>query len=241
MKSTDSQTNPPSADMAAEYVLGVGSASERRAAESRIASEQEFSREVALWEARFMPLIGEIAPVKVPEYVWARISSALDFPAKARMEPSRQSGFWESLAFWRWLASGAFAAAAAFAVVLINTPRSVTPVESPAIVSTLADDHGVPGFVAIVDRGKASMTITPLASAPTDGRAQELWLIPEGQAPISLGLLDAKRAQVVKIPDAVLADIRTGALFAVTLESPEGAPHAAPAGPIIAKGGMALL
>ena len=240
MNTTDSQTLPPS-DMAAEYVLGVLGARERRAVESRIASEPEFSREVAFWESRFMPLIGEITAVPVPDYVWARIHSALKLPAKARVEAPRQSGLWDSLAFWRWLASGAFAAAAACAVVLLNAPTSVTSTVSSPMVSTLADDNGVPGFVAIVDRSTSSMTITPLASAPTDGRAQELWLIPEGRAPISLGLLDAKRAQIVKIPDTMLADIRAGALFAVSLESPEGAPHAAPAGPIIAKGGVALL
>ena len=94
---------------------------------------------------------------------------------------------------------------------------------------------------AVVDLTTASMTITPLAGAPTDGRAQELWLIPQGQAPLSLGLLDATRAQVVRIPDSMLADVGADAVFAVTLESPQGAPHAAPAGPVIAKGGIALL
>lgn len=241
MNTLDSQTNPPPGDMAAEYVLGVLDASERRVARSRIASDSSFSSEVAFWESRFMPLIGEIAVVPVPEYVWARIHSALKLPVARPAKPQPNSGLWESLAFWRWLATGAFAAAAACAVVLFNAPQTVEPAVSPSMVSTLADDNGVPGFVAIVDRDKANMTITPLASAPTDGRAQELWLIPEGQAPISLGLLDATRAQIVKIPDQMLADIRAGALFAVTLESPEGAPHAAPAGPIIAKGGVALL
>lgn len=242
MNTIESQSTPPAGDLAAEYVLGVLDAHERRAAEARIASDLGFSREVALWESRFMPLIGEIASASVPDYVWARIRSALNLPEPSRAKVvTARPGIWDSLAFWRWLAGGAFAAAAACAVLLVNAPTSVVPVASQPIVSTLADDNGVPGFVAIVDRAKASMTITPLGSVPTDGRAQELWLIPEGQAPISLGLLDAKRAQIVKIPDTMLADIRAGALFAVTLESPEGAPHAAPAGPIIAKGGVALL
>ena len=240
MNTIDTQINPPPGDMAAEYVLGVLDARERRAAEARIASDTGFSRDVAFWESRFMPLLAEIPAVPVPDYVWVRIRSALGIaPAKRAGQP--RPGLWESLAFWRLLASGAFAAAAACAIVLFNAPRTVEPVASAPIVSTLADDNGVPGFVAIVDRAKASMTITPLASAPVDGRAQELWLIPEGRAPISLGLLDATRAQIVQIPDSLLAEIRGGALFAVTLESPEGAPHAAPAGPIIAKGGVALL
>ena len=242
MNTVDSQNSPPPGDMAAEYVLGVLDARERRAAETRIKADTAFSREIAFWESRLMPLIGEIAPMPVPDYVWVRIRSALKLPESA---PTRvvaeKPGIWDSLAFWRWLATGAFAAAAAFAVVVFNAPQTITPGATSQMVSTLADDAGVPGFVAIVDRDKARMTVTPLVAAPTDGRAQELWLIPEGQAAISLGLLDATRAQVVKIPEQLLADVRAGALFAVTLESPEGAPHAKAAGPIIAKGGVALL
>lgn len=241
MNTTENQITPPPGDMAAEYVLGVLDQAERRAAQARLESDAGFAREVAGWESRFMPLLAEIAAVPVPDYVWARIRSALNLPAMAPTRATTRPGLWESLNFWRWIASGAFAAAAAFAFVLFSAPRLVEQPPVAGMVSTLADDNGVPGFVAIVDRARSSLTITPLASAPTDGRAQELWLIPEGQAPRSLGLLDASRAQVVRIPDAMLADIRSGALFAVTLEPREGAPHAAPTGPIIAKGGVALL
>ncbi len=242
MNTVDRESSLPPGDMAAEYVLGVLNARERRAAETRIKGDLGFSREVAFWESRFMPLIGEIAPAPVPDYVWVRIRSALELPEPNQVRVvAKQPGIWDSLAFWRWLASGAFAAAAAFAVVVFNAPQTITPKVPTQMVSTLADDAGVPEFVAIVDQDKSSMTITPLVAAPNDGRAQELWLIPEGQAAISLGLLDATRAQIVKIPDQLLADVRAGALFAVTLESPEGAPHAKAAGPIIAKGGVALL
>ena len=41
---------------AAEYVLGVLGAEERRRAEFRIASEPRFAAEVAYWEARLGPL-----------------------------------------------------------------------------------------------------------------------------------------------------------------------------------------
>jgi anti-sigma-K factor RskA len=241
MNTTDQQIPPPPSDLAAEYVLGVLGLPERREAESRIASDAGFARDVFAWESRFAPLLDEIAAVPVPEYVWARIRSALNLGTAAPARSTAQPGVWESLAFWRWIAGGALATAAACAFVLFSAPRIIEQPPSVPMVSTLADDNGIPGFVAIIDQAKASLTITPLASAPTDGRVQELWLIPEGQAPRSLGLLDATRAQIVRIPDQMLAEIGSGALFAVTLESPEGAPHAAPAGPIIAKGGVALL
>jgi anti-sigma-K factor RskA len=240
MNTTDSRTAPPPSDMAAEYVLGVLDAGERREAESRIASDAGFAREVASWEGRFMPLLAEVAAVPVPDYVWQRICSALDMPAtrrKSRPEP----GLWQSLAFWRWLTGGALAAAAACAFILFSAPRIIAPPTGPALVSTLSNDNGIAGYVALVSADKASLTITPLAGAPVDGRAEELWLIPKGQAPLSLGLLEPGHAQVVRIPDRMLAEVGTEAVFAVTLEPHEGAPHAAPSGPVIAKGGLALL
>ena len=240
MNTTDSQSAPPPSDMAAEYVLGVLDAGERREAESRIASDAGFAREVASWEARFMPLLAQVAAVPVPDYVWQRICSALDMPATRRASRTKP-GLWQSLPFWRWLAGGAFAAAAACAFVLFSAPRIITPPSGNALVSTLADDNGVPGYVALVSADKTSLTITPLAGAPADGRAEELWLIPQGQAPLSLGLVEPGRAQVIRIPDRMLADVGTGAVFAITLEPHEGAPHAAPSGPVIAKGGIALL
>lgn len=240
MNTTDSQITPPPGDLAAEYVLGVLGARERIELQARMVVDAGFARDVARWESRFMPLLGEIEAVPVPDYVWQRIRSTLNLTT-TRPATSARSGLWDSLNFWRWLASGAFATAVALAFVLFKVPQVDEAVPSAALVSTLTDDNGVPGFVAVVDRAKSSLTITPLAAAPTDGRAQELWLIPEGQAPVSLGLLDAQRAQIVKIPDDLLAKVASGALFAVTLEPREGAPHAAATGPIIAKGGLAIL
>ena len=66
---------PPSA---AEYVLGVLSAHERRAVEQRITREPAFAREVAFWEERLGGLAEGIGPVRVPSGVWTRIEAALD-------------------------------------------------------------------------------------------------------------------------------------------------------------------
>ena len=71
---------PPSA---AEYVLGVLSAHERRAVEQRIAREPAFAREVAFWEERLGGLAEGIAPVRPPASAWARIEAALGSDASA--------------------------------------------------------------------------------------------------------------------------------------------------------------
>jgi len=235
---------PESGNPAAEYVLGVLNASERRAVEARIAGEPAFAGEVAGWEKRLMPLVDDIVAVAVPDYVWVRIRSALNLePARSLSEPSSTS-LWQSLAFWRSLAGGAFAAAAACAIALFIAPAAVvppTPASPPSMASTLAHDDGSPGFVATINPVTGTMTITPVAGAPTDGRVAELWLIPQGEAPRSLGVLDAAKAQLVRIPDRMLAQLGTQAVLAVTLEPRGGAPGGVPSGPVIAKGGIALL
>lgn len=244
MNTIDPQLAPPEdGNPAAEYVLGVLNASERRAVEARIAAEPAFASEVGSWETRLMPLIDEIASVNVPDYVWVRIRSSLNLsPARAPATPSPTS-LWQSLAFWRSLAGGAFAAAAAFAIALFIAPAVVVPPPpvNPSMASTLAHDDGSPGFIATINPVTGTMTITPVAGAPTDGRVAELWLIPQGQAPRSLGVVDAAKAQLVRIPDRMLAELGTQAILAVTLEPPGGAPGGVPSGPIIAKGGIALL
>lgn len=229
-------------NIAAEYVLGVLATPERRAVESRISRDVDFAREVSAWETRFMPLIEEIAPAAVPEYLWSRIRAALNLaPERRSTTPAAKPSLWENLGFWRWLSGGALAAALACAITLFIIPRSIEQPVGASMVSTLAHDDGSPGFVALVDPVRAQLTITPLGAAPTDGRVAELWLIPPGQSPRSLGVLDATRAQVVSIPAQMLAELDTQALFAVSLEPPGGAPHGAPTGPIIAKGGVAIL
>src|SRR6476620_6110881 len=99
--------------LAAEYVLGVLDAGERRAAERRLAQDAAFAAEVAFWEERLGPLANEVPPVTPPAQVWSRIDSAL-------APNARPVNLWNSLFFWRWsaLASAALAAAS-LAVVYV--------------------------------------------------------------------------------------------------------------------------
>src|SRR4029450_12738783 len=59
--------------IAAEYVLGVLGASERREGEHRIPRDQVFAREVALWEERLGGLAEGIPAVAPPASAWERI------------------------------------------------------------------------------------------------------------------------------------------------------------------------
>jgi anti-sigma-K factor RskA len=232
---------PPSDDLvAAEYVLGVLDAGPRLVAQSRILTDREFADLVTGWQRRLTPLTLELRPVEVPSRVWLRIQERLGwFPA----EPAVSRGA-RSLSFWRF-AAGAAATIALGLLAVDFVPRWTAPRVSQAqlakAVTTLSRDDGSPGWLATVDARRGTLLIVPVPSAPdAQGRAAELWLIPAGQAPRSLGRVSFDRAHTVEVPATWRADLTGQAVLAVTLEPAAGIPHAAPTGPIVAKGALNL-
>src|SRR6516225_1649873 len=109
---------------AAEYVLGVLGAPERRAVEQRMARDQVFAREVAFWEERLGGLAEGIPAVAPPANAWARIEAAID---RAERPAEGHAGLWQSLRFWRGLAFVTSALAAACFVALIYVGASSSP------------------------------------------------------------------------------------------------------------------
>ena len=76
----------------------------------------------------------------------------------------------------------------------------------------------------------------PVALAGDPSLSPELWLIPAGQPPRSLGMVARDTAMVVSIPAALRTAARTDGLFAISLEPAGSSPHQAPTGPVEAKG-----
>jgi anti-sigma-K factor RskA len=212
---------PPSDDLlAAEYVLGVLEAGSRLAAEARTASDPAFADRVSAWQRRFAPLALELRPVEVPSRVWTRIQERLGWsPAVSTAGP----GTARSLYFWRLTAG--IAAAAAVALLAVDlVPRWNAPTVSEAqlarSVTTLTRDDGTPGWLATVDPSRGTVLMVPV--------------------PSSLGAVSITQARTVEVPRVLRADLTSSALLAITLEPPAGIPHAAPTGPIIAKGPIQL-
>ncbi|MCY7353632.1 MAG: anti-sigma factor [Lysobacter sp.] len=253
--------DPPEGDvLAAEYVLGVLDADQRRIAMQRVQTDLQFAGEVAAWERHFSPWLQSIAPMAVADHIWPRIQQTLGLLGPMRADrtttPPASASWWDSVGVWRWLSAGGFtAAAASLFAMMINTQRpqsaptpappiATVPVPAPAMavpdmVATMAADDGGTAFVANIDsqHGKIMMVPVSVDSIPA-GVVPELWLIPEGGAALSLGLLDPTRAHSVDIPESMRDAMSATSLLAVTLEPPGGAPGGKATGPIIAKGGI---
>jgi anti-sigma-K factor RskA len=222
---------------AAEYVLGVLGPEERRAAELRLEREPKFAAEVAFWEARLGGLAESVAPVPPPAKVWQRIDAAIS--ACAKPTPQR-AGLWQSLAFWRSFAIASAGLAAASIVGLIYVAQ--TPSAGAPLLARLDAESGQASFVAAVDNGGNSLTIVPAALLSGDQqKAFELWLIPPGDKPHSLGLIDPSRPMRVRVPKDLLTQVNSNAVLAVSLEPPGGSPTGQPTGPVIANGKLASL
>jgi anti-sigma-K factor RskA len=234
---------PEDADrvLAAEYVLGVLGAEERRAVETRMAQEAAFAREVAGWEERLGGMASYVTPATPPTQTWLRIEASLGGPIATTTQPS--GSMWQSLAFWRGLgiASSALAAACIAALVYVGvTPTPQVP-RTPLLATLTGAQTKQPNFVAAIGADGTSLTIVPAALLTTDKRSMELWLIPQGGKPASLGLIAASQPVQINVPHELLPHVGSGATLAVSLEPPGGSPTGQPTGEVIAHGSLSRL
>ncbi len=219
--------------LAAEYVLGVLGAAERRELERRLSQEPALAAEVAFWEERLTGLTDAVAPVSPPVAAWSRIETAI---GAAPRPPS----VWQSLTFWRSFAivSATLAAASIAALAYIG----LVPGARAPLLATLSGSAGQPNFVATVTATGNTLVIVPAALLTNDPRAFELWLIPTGETrPRSLGLIQPGQPIRLDIPSDLAGRVTPDATLAVSLEPPGGSPTGLPTGPVIAAGKLTNL
>jgi anti-sigma-K factor RskA len=220
--------------LAAEYVLGVLSAAERREVERRLTQEPALDLEVAFWEERLGGLADAVAPVVPPDVAWSRIEAVIAPPAP------RPASVWQSLAFWRSFAIGSATLAAASIAGLVYI--GLVPTARAPLMATLSGSAGQPNFVAAITATGNSLTIVPASLLTTDPRAIELWLIPAGETrPRSLGLVQPGQPIKLEIPPDLAGRLTPDATLAVSLEPPGGSPTGQPTGPVIAHGKLTNL
>jgi anti-sigma-K factor RskA len=221
--------------VAAEYVLGVLGAAERRQAQQRLAHDQAFANEVAFWEERLGAFADAVEPVAPPERAWKRLARAI----RMRDPSTPRESLWQSLTFWRSFAIGAAALAAASIGAL--TFIEISPAPRPPLLATLGASNGQPNFVAAINAGGTSLVVVPAALLTSDPRAMELWLIPAGDKPHSLGLIEPGRPVRLDVPRDLVARITADTTLAVSMEPPGGSPTGQPTGPVFAQGKLISL
>ena len=236
-------TEPPSDDLlAAELVLGVVDSSQRRSLQGRADSDRSFAERVAYWERRFAPWLNDIEAVEPPARVWTKIRQRLGWTDP---DPS-SSKLRGSLLFWRTATALSILVAVVAIGMLVHRgqppvagqPQGPTQVEGQAVTALWHDD-GTAAWLVSIDRNRGTVSVVPVPGpADPQGRVPELWVIPAGKAPQWVASVSTNRSSTVTIPDDVRPGLVAGSVLAVSLEPPMPASHAAPTGPIVAKGGI---
>src|SRR5258706_1417134 len=224
--------------LAAEYMLGTLAGASRRRFERLLPGRPDWRAAVAGWEARLLPLIDGITPIEPPPRVWERIAARTGIRAQqhSRPPPLRRP-LWESLGFCR--AFTGLASATAFALVLVvGNLRQTTEVPTVTL-AVLADESARPVMVVTAEPKSHTVSVT-LLSPPTVAadRDLELWALPDGRPPKSLGVVKSRGATVFRLsdPDAVL--VRGSKAMAISLEPRGGSPTGTPTRPVLFQGGV---
>jgi anti-sigma-K factor RskA len=217
--------------LAAEYALGTLPA-RARARLARIArTDTTVAQAIRAWEQRLAPLAEGAAPINPSPRVWRRIASRLGL---AQERPAAPGPWWTRLGFWRGFAVASFVAAFVLATALL-APKPEVP-EQPLVV-VLAGPNAPPALIATMTRGERTMLVKAVGAAPVPpDRSLELWMLPDGAPPRSLGLVPGTgvgRVTLPAPPDVALAGVPA---LAVSLEQAGGSPTGAPQGPVLYTG-----
>ena len=241
--------HPDPDDLAAEAALGVLEGEERAAAERRRLADPAFAAEVDAWSSRLGRIAAdEAVDHAAPAGLWPKIERQLGEVSSVVELRLRRS-----LTVWRAVSGGAGAIAAALAVVLLMRPFTPAapplPPPGPVIATSPArveaaslsttSKAGTVAFVAVLDPDRGELVLTPATIAGLPGKSPELWVIPTGGKPISLGVAQFGKPVRLKVSDLVGGDMaRT---LAVSLEPQGGSPTGQPTGPVIASGQLQAL
>lgn len=217
--------------LAAEFALGLLDESDAATVLQRARADAALSLRIAWWRDQLAPLIAEIA-VDPRDGLWPAIA--------ARLASNDNDG--RALRRWRAGAIGSGVLAAALLLFIGLRPDAVAPPPpAPVVVASapLVGMLGAEGEPAIAmvsyDDATGMLTVAPAALDPGDGDA-ELWVIPEGGAPISLGVIDRTRPATRTVPEARRALMTPRSTFAVSFEPAGGSPTGSPTGPVVATG-----
>jgi anti-sigma-K factor RskA len=143
----------------------------------------------------------------------------------------------ERFSIIRWLAwtfgASAVAAAVAVAAVFLFTPQ---PPELGGY-AMLREQNESPSVVVFqIDKDRRQMVMLARTPGAGAGKDFELWVLPPGKDPVSLGVLKAEKRIERPIDAMRAALIQPGTTLAVSLEPTGGSASGAPTGPVLYTG-----
>lgn len=206
-------------EAAAEYVLGTMERDEKARFESLLAVSRDLQQEVEQWREHLDVFNRNLEPVEPPKELWKAIE---------QQTAPKKSGFLGLN--WGWAA--AFCLMLALSGGLLTNQWQQSSQLQDHYVYLIKNDQQKPGWMVNTSFENNQIVVQNLrpVSMPAD-QFYELWLMPEGEEPISLGFLPSEGE--MRIP--VKAEWRERLLhceLVVTMEGPQGAPNGYDMGPV---------
>jgi anti-sigma-K factor RskA len=213
--------NPELIDrLASEYVLGTLRGPARRRFESWRASTPAVDQRCRFWEERLMHLAKGLVPLKPPAHVWLAIRRRLSLSS----QPPAQ----------RWVRSFALAASVLLVVGLAalwywRSP----PVVRATVVATISAKSGERLWQLEVFGNADRLETHAVHGAAPAGHDYELWALPKGASPVSLGVLPAEGASSRILTPIQSKALATSSQVAVSIEPIGGSPTGQPTGEVV--------
>jgi len=210
--------------LAAEYALGTLRGHARRRFERLCVDSGAARSAVHRWEDHWSALSRTLPPVQPSPQVWAAVSRRLygdDIAA-----PPRAS---------RWRA-WQLAAAAALVAVVITAGLIMRQLAPPALptLAILGTDSAHPVWRLERRLPLTALTIEVVGTVPkAAGKSYELWALPRGGGPVSLGLLPAAGSAERTLSERQRTALLAADKVAVSVEPAGGSPTGSPTGPIV--------
>lgn len=241
--------------LAAAYALGTLRGPARRRFEALARQHPGVRAAVLKWESHWSGLTEIQAEYTPPAAVWRRIDNLVQADeAKAKLAQARQSitffsepqhRWWHSWPLWQGTAFASLTIAA-LVVIQVGQQQKLEVAQlqqerqslaSTKVVAILADGQAKAQLVVSYNTRDSVLIVEHVgAYRAADDKDLQLWALPPGNAPVSLGVLTRQGMMRVPLKNQDLAAIPA---MAVSLEPLGGVPgHSGPTGPVIFKGSV---
>ncbi|NIM42757.1 MAG: RNA polymerase subunit sigma-70 [Hydrogenophaga sp.] len=243
--------------LAAAYALGTLRGGARRRFET-IAREQPVVRAAAIeWQTRVASLNELQTSAEPGPQVWTRIQNLVRAEGeRAAIEQQRERaqaapprGWWHSLALWRGAGLAGLCAVVAALVLLpglrgeldqrraevAELQRQLLATPEVRYVAVLNDDQARPAVLVTYDAKHNRLSLQRVGGyQEAADRSLQLWALPPGAAPRSLGVLTPERLLQLAASENAVREVPA---LAISLEPLGGVPsERGPTGPVLFHG-----
>ena len=233
----DPRRHPDLVDkLAAEYAVGTLGAGARRRFEQILRHDDAVRATVERWQ-RYLADLPALQPATAPlPEILCRVEVQLGWREPTPARKALWQRIWQGTGFWR----GATAVAAVVAAVAIglNLRLAQQLRDAPVAnaVAVLQDAQAQAAVLVTWDARTGTLSLKRLDATPLNTeQALQLWALPPGGHPQSLGVIGHQRA--VRL--TVAQPLRQVPALAISVEPRGGSPNPqGPTGPVVFKGAL---